>query len=59
MTDYPQITCRLPARTKRQLLALSMVRQQPQWRLLVDAVDCYLRELPSAERAQIAKLLMR
>ena len=55
--DYPQVSFRLPVPVRDKLLALSKVRQQPQWRLIVDAVEAYLRGLPPQERARIAKLL--
>ena len=55
--DYPQVSFRLPKAIRDNLLALSEVRGQPQWRLVVDAIECYLRDLPRQERAQIARLL--
>jgi len=55
--DYPQVSFRLPTATRHKLVALSKVRQQPQWRLIVESLDCYLRDLPRHERAQIARLV--
>ncbi len=55
--DYPQVSVRLPAAARDKLAALSKVRQQPQWRLVVESVECYLRDLPRHERAQIAHLV--
>jgi hypothetical protein len=55
--DYPQVSVRLPQSTRDKLVALSKVRQQPQWRLIVDSVECYLRDLPRREQAQITKLI--
>jgi predicted DNA-binding protein len=49
--DYPQVSFRLPAEARDKLAALSKVRQQPQWRLVVESVECYLRDLPRHERA--------
>lgn len=57
--DYPQVSFRLPARVRDKLLALSAVRKQPQWRLIVESVECYLRDLPRQEQARIARLLSR
>lgn len=57
MKDYPQVSVRLPARVRDKLLALSHVRQQPQWRLIVESLECYLRDLPRQEKAQIARLV--
>lgn len=55
--DYPQVSFRLPNDIRNTLLALSEVRQQPQWRLIVDSIECYLRNLPRPEQTRIAKLL--
>ena len=57
--DYPQVSFRLPKNARDKLLALSQVRKQPQWRLIVESVDCYLRDLPRHEQAQIARLVSR
>ena len=57
--DYPQVSFRLPKSSRDKLLALSKVRKQPQWRLVVESVECYLRDLPRAERAQITRLVSR
>lgn len=55
--DYPQVSFRLPKASRDKLVALSTVRKQPQWRLIVDSVDCYLRDLPRAEQMKIARLV--
>ena len=55
--DYPQVSFRLPKGIRDKLLALSHVRRQPQWRLVVDSIECYLRDLPRQEQAQIARLI--
>jgi predicted DNA-binding protein len=55
--DYPQVSFRLPKEARDKLLALSNVRKQPQWRLIVESVECYLRDLPRQEQAQIARVL--
>jgi predicted DNA-binding protein len=57
--DYPQIALRLPQEMKKALQLLSVVRAQPQWRIICDAIDCYLRELPADERRQMATLTSR
>jgi predicted DNA-binding protein len=59
VTDYPQVSFRLPKAARDKLAALSEVREQPQWRLIVESVECYLRDLPRQEQAQIARLLAR
>jgi hypothetical protein len=55
--DYPQVSFRLPKPARDKLVALSEVRKQPQWRLIVESVECYLRELPRHERARITKMV--
>ena len=47
----------MPTDIRNKLVALSEVRQQPQWRLIVDSLECYLRNLPRHQQTQIAKLL--
>ena len=55
--DYPQVSFRLPKAARDKLVALSKVRKQPQWRLIVESIECYLRDLPRHERTQMARLL--
>ena len=55
--DYPQVSFRLPKPARDKLLALSKVRKQPQWRLVVESVECYLRDLPQHEQVQIARMV--
>lgn len=59
VTDYPQVSVRLPAEARDKLLILSRLRRQPQWRLIVESVDCYLRDLPEDERERVDRLLGR
>ena len=53
--DYPQVSFRLPADARDKLWALSKVRKQPQWRVIVESVDCYLRDRPRGEQMQISR----
>jgi hypothetical protein len=48
--DYPQLSIRLPDDVKAKLHALSLVGSRPQWRIVTDAIECYLRERPAGER---------
>ena len=57
--DYPQVSFRLPKAARDKLVALSRVRQQPQWRLIVESVDCYLRDLPKQDQIKIARLVSK
>ena len=55
--DYPQVSFRLPKSARDKLVALSEVRKQPQWRLIVESVECYLRDLPRHEQTRIARIV--
>ena len=55
--DYPQLSIRLPGDAKAKLHALSLVTARPQWRLISDAIDCYLRERPESERRLVDELV--
>jgi hypothetical protein len=57
--DYPQVSTRLPPDAKAKLRALSVIRSTPMWRVLVDAVDCYLRECPLSEQRLVEEHLRR
>jgi len=57
--DYPQLSIRLPGEVKAKLQVLSLVASRPQWRIVTDAIDCYLRERPEAERRTVDDLIRR
>ena len=57
--DYPQLSIRLPGDVKAKLQALSLVASRPQWRIITDAIDCYLRERSDAERKMVDELVGR
>jgi len=57
--DYPQVSFRLPQESRDKLVAISHVRKQPQWRMIVESVECYLRDLPRHERALISRIVTR
>jgi predicted transcriptional regulator len=54
--DYPQLSVRLPSDIKAKLQALSLVRARPQWRLIIEAIECYLRKRPEDEQRMVAAL---
>ena len=39
--DYPQLNLRVPPETHAKLNALSTVRKQPRWRIVLAAIDHY------------------
>jgi len=57
--DYPQLSIRLPGDVKAKLQALSLIASKPQWRIITDAIDCYLRERPEPERRMVDELAGR
>jgi predicted DNA-binding protein len=57
--DYPQLSIRLPADVKAKLQALSLISSRPQWRLISDAIECYLRDRPESEQALVKDLMSR
>jgi predicted DNA-binding protein len=57
--DYPQLSIRLPADVKAKLQALSLIAAKPQWRIITDAIECFLREQPEAERRMVEDLASR
>jgi predicted transcriptional regulator len=57
--DYPQMSVRLPPEVKAKLEALSLVRAQPQWRVISAAIVCYVRELSVAERRLVASIVAK
>ena len=38
---------------------MSLLAARPQWRIITDAIDCYMRERPEAERRMIDELAGR
>jgi len=57
--DYPQLSIRLPNEIKAKLQALSVISSRPQWRLISDAIECYLRDRPEAEQKMVNELVVR
>jgi hypothetical protein len=57
--DYPQLSIRLPVDVKAKLHALSLIGSRPQWRIVTDAIECYLRERPDGEQRMVDDLVGR
>ena len=57
--DYPQLSVRVPPDIKNRVAVLSEIRRASQWHIITDAIECYLRDLPAAERAAVEKLARR
>lgn len=57
VTEYPQLSLRLPAEAKAKLHALSLITDQPQWRLITEAIDCYLRQRSPSDRRAVDRIV--
>jgi hypothetical protein len=57
--DYPQLSMRLPGEVKAKLQALSLIASRPQWRIITDAIECYLRARTEPERRMVDDLVGR
>ena len=57
--DYPQLSVRLPQEFKARLTALSAVTGLAQWRLIVEAINCFTHDLPPTDRALVDGLCER
>ena len=57
--DYPQLSIRLPGDVKAKLHALSLIGSRPQWRIVTDAIECYLRDRPEGEQQMVDDLVGR
>jgi hypothetical protein len=54
--DYPQLSIRVPLEFKARLNALSTVTGLAQWRVIVQAINCFNDDLPKNERDLVAGL---
>lgn len=57
--DYPQLSVRVPSEMKARLTALCAVTGRAQWRLIVDAIDCYVDDLSPTDRELVDGLSQR
>jgi len=59
VSEYPQLTIRLPAATKAKLTTLSLLTANPIWRIIDRAVDIYVHNLPEPERSRLGDIAER
>jgi predicted DNA-binding protein len=59
VTDYPQLSIRVPVEMKARLNALSAVTGLAQWRVIVEAIDCFVHDLPPNDRELVDGLSER
>ena len=57
--DYPQLSIRVPMEMKARLNALSAVTGLAQWRVVVEAIDCFVSDLPPTDRELVDGLSAR
>jgi predicted DNA-binding protein len=57
--DYPQLSIRVPAEFKARLNALSAVTGLSQWRVIVEAINCFFEDLPVNDKELVNGLCER
>jgi predicted DNA-binding protein len=57
--DYPQLSIRIPQEFKARLNALSAVTGLAQWRVIVQAIECFFKDLPEPDQALVDGLSKR
>jgi CheY-like chemotaxis protein len=59
VADYPQLSTRIPREAFERLQALSVIHGVPQWRILADALDGYVKYLTPDERGLVEEWMRR
>jgi len=57
--DYPQLSIRVPNEFKCRLNAMSAVTGQAQWRVVVNAINCFFDALSETDRELVDGLSQR
>lgn len=57
--DYPQLSIRVPQEMKARLNAVSAVTGLAQWRVVVEAINCFVHDLPTRDRELVDGLSER
>jgi hypothetical protein len=57
--DYPQLSIRVPLEFKVRLNALSEVTGLSQWRVIMEAINCFKDDLPKSDRDRVEGLSER
>jgi hypothetical protein len=57
--DYPQLSIRVPHEMKARLNAVSAVTGLAQWRVVVEAINCFVHDLPPQDRDLVDGLSAR
>jgi CheY-like chemotaxis protein len=59
VSEYPQLSIRVPADVQQRLRGLSLISGRPQWRVLADAVEAFVQQQPPDTQQLLAELLNR
>ena len=59
VSEYPQLTVRLPLETRARLNTLSLLLAQPIWKVIDQAVAVYVQHLPAEDRRILGPLVDR
>ena len=57
--DYPQLSLRVPVEMKARLSAVSAVTGLAQWRVVVEAMNCFVEAMPERDRTLVHGLSER
>jgi predicted DNA-binding protein len=57
--DYPQLSIRVPQEMKARLNAVSAVTGLAQWRVFVEALDCFVHDMSPRDRELVDGLSAR
>lgn len=57
--DYPQLSIRVPQEMKARLNAVAAVTGLAQWRVVVEAINCFVHDLPAEDRELVDGLSAR
>jgi hypothetical protein len=55
--EYPQLSVRVPPEIKLTLAALSVLLSKPQWRVVLESIQCLIRTLPQSDQRKLKELI--
>jgi hypothetical protein len=55
--EYPQLSVRIPSEMKSRLGALSIMMSKPQWRVVVESIECLIGSLSESEQRMLRSLI--
>jgi hypothetical protein len=55
--DYPQLSVRVPQTIKLTLRAISVLQSKPQWRVVIESIDCFVRSLSVSDQRKLKTLI--